>query len=265
MDFKNVKWNKSNYDSFIKYLKSLQDKNYQAFHKRILNDDNINLIGIRMPIIKKISKDISKGDYNSFIKYNRHIYYEENIIHGLILGYVKVGEDSLFKLIDDFLPYIDNWATCDSVCCNLKQFKKININNIERYLNSDEPYIVRFGLVLLLDHYIYKENLNYIYDKCNKNKIDHYYVKMAISWLISIVYIKYPKETYSFLKSNNLDSFVQNKAISKICDSFRVNKEEKEIIRKLKVWGYYWNISSDFFMNYSKNLEFDIDIINKII
>ena len=141
MNYKN--WNKKIYKDFIKYLFTLKDDDYKEMQKRIIKNSNLKIIGIRIPTLKKIAKDISKEDYKNFIKYNTHKYLEENILHGLILGYVKEDEEELLKQVDKFIPYIDNWETCDTVCANLKQFKKININRINYYI-SQNPWSQRF-------------------------------------------------------------------------------------------------------------------------
>ena len=225
-------WNKKTYRQFIKYLNTLKDEKYKKLQDKLIKNENIKINGIRIPILKKIAKEISKNNYIDFIKYNTHAFLEENILHGLILGYIK-EEKELLKYINNFIPYIDNWETCDTVCANLKQFKKMDINIINKYINNN-PWSQRFGLVLLLDHYIKEENLYFIYNICKKIKTDEYYVKMAISWLLSICYIKYPKETLNFLREANLDKFTQNKTISKICDSKRIEKETKEKLKLMR-------------------------------
>ena len=225
-------WNKLTYDNFINYLFTLQDEKYKELQEKIIKNNNIKIIGIRIPTLKKIVKEISKNNYKDFIKYNKHKYLEENILHGLVLENIK-DQEILLKEINKFIKYINNWETCDIVCANLKQFKKININIISNYFNNN-PWSQRFGLVLLLDHYVKEENLKFIFDKCNNIKSEEYYVKMAISWLLSICYIKYPSNTLTFLKTANLDKFTHNKTISKICDSKRVNIETKNMLKKLR-------------------------------
>lgn len=229
----NYNWNKNTYRKFIKNLNTLKDEKYKKMQEKIIKNKNIKIIGIRIPILKKIAKEISKKNYKQFIKYNTHIYLEENILHGLILGYIKEENQSLLKNIDEFIKYIDNWETCDTVCANLKQFKKMDIRIINKYIN-DNPWSQRFGLVLLLDHYIKEENLDFIYNISKNIKTEEYYVKMAISWLLSICYIKYPQNTIKFLKKANLDKFTHNKTISKICDSKRVDKEIKEKLKLMR-------------------------------
>ncbi len=233
MNFQDIKWTKKSYNEFLLFLKQNADLKYKSFHQKLLKNENCKLIGIRTPLLKDISKQISRGDYQSFIKYNCHSFYEEKIIHGLILGYIK--NDNILTLIDDFIPYIDNWAINDIVCANLKFFKKIDINYLKKYISSSNPWEIRFGLVLLLNYYIYEDNLPFIFNICDNIKNDYYYVQMAIAWLISICYIKYPNITIKYIKQNNLNKFTFNKTISKICDSYRVSKQDKQMLKNLKV------------------------------
>jgi len=231
----NMTYNKKEYQKLIKDLYKNKDEQYKQFHSKLLKDNSIELIGIRTPELKKIAKEISKNDYKSFIKENTHQTYEECTLHGLVLGYIKTNEKELLKLIDDFIPYINNWATNDLTVSNLKTFKKINIENINKYIKSDNPWEIRFGLTLLLSYYINEENLDKIFNICDSITSTHYYVEMANAWLISICFIKYPNQTFNYLKICKLNKFTKNKAISKICDSFRVTKEYKEKIKELRI------------------------------
>ncbi len=227
-------WNKENYQRLIDYMLENADIKYRDFQAKIIKDDNVNLIGIRIPDLKKIAKFISKNDYMEFIKLNRHEFYEENVLHGLILGYIKVPTDELLKLVDEFIPYIDNWATNDITDSNLKAFKTIDVSHVLNYVKSSNPWEVRFGFTLLLSHYVTECNLDIIFKACNDNKKTDYYVGMAIAWLLSVCYIKHPKKTKAYLLKNDLEKFTLNKTISKICDSYRVPKETKNELKKLR-------------------------------
>jgi len=229
-----IKFDKNTYKSLINYLYENKDEKYRNFHKKLLNNEEIILIGIRTPILRKIAKFIAKNDYICFIENNSHKTYEETILHGLLLGYIKIDFNALDKLIDDFLPYNNNWAINDIVSSNLKIFKDQDISKIFKYLNSSNPFTIRFGLTLLLSHYINEKNIDKILEICNNIKAEDYYVKMANAWLISICYIKFKEKTFAFLKNNDLDKFTFNKSISKICDSYRVSKEEKEVLKTLR-------------------------------
>lgn len=224
------------YNEFINELFSLQDLKYREFNSKIVGADN--MIGVRAPELKRIAKIIARGDYKTFFKENKHKYFEENLIHGLTLGYVKLDFKNLKQYIDDFLPFINNWAVCDMTAANLKIFKRnktkdICFSEIKKYINDNNPWINRFGYILLLDYFIEEEYMDEIFNLC-KNYKDHYYVKMGIAWLISVCYIKQKGRTLTFLKNNALDDWTYNKAIQKIIESNRVNIDDKNLLRSMK-------------------------------
>lgn len=224
------------YEDFLTELYSLQDLKYKEFHSKLIMSDK--LIGVRTPELKRIAKVIARSNYEDFFKENRHELYEENLVHGLVLGYLKLDFIELKPLVDDFIPYIDNWAVCDATVANLKVYKKnktkdIVFNEIKNYLKNDNPWINRFGYVLLLEYFIEEKYMDEIFELCENYK-DHYYVKMAIAWLISMCYIKYKGRTITFLKKHKLDVWTHNKTIQKIIDSYRVDNMDKVILRGLK-------------------------------
>lgn len=237
MQLNKEKWDKYSYLEFINFLKENKDEKYKNFHQKLLNDD-INLIGIRTPILQKISKEISKGNYLEFIKNINHNYYEETIIHGLIIGNLKLPLNEIFNLLDDFLKYNTNWAINDIVAAKLKVFNKNNdecYSYIQKLINSNNSFNIRFGLVLLLDHYINDNYIDEILKIVSNVKDDNYYVMMALAWLISICYIKYKDKTIKIIKNKSLNKLVHNKAIKKIIESKRVSIDEKTFLRDLKV------------------------------
>ena len=224
------------YEEFLNELYSLQDLKYKEFNSKLIMSDN--LIGVRTPELKRIAKVIARSNYNEFIKENKHELYEENLVHGLVLGYLKLEFNELKPLVDKFIPYIDNWAVCDATVANLKVYKKnktkdIVFNEIKGYINSNNPWINRFGYVLLLEYFIEEKYIEDIFRLCEVYK-DEYYVKMSIAWLISMCYIKFKGRTLTFLKKNKLDVWTHNKAIQKIIESNRVNIEDKNMLRRLK-------------------------------
>lgn len=226
---------KDNYNEFLKYLYSYQDLNYLKFHSKLVKDKNI--IGIRIPILKKIAKEISKSNYKDYIKYNSHNTYEEDMIYGLVLGYIKEPFKAVLEHLNIFIPYNDNWAINDTVCANLKIFKNNQEEGfafIKKLLKSTNLWDIRFALVLLLDYYINDDYIDELYSIIDSIKSDDYYVEMANAWLISICFIKYPDKTMKYLLNNNLDKFTYNKSIDKICDSYRVDKTYKDELKKLK-------------------------------
>lgn len=224
------------YEEFLNELYSLQDLKYKQFHSKLIMNDN--LIGVRTPELKRIAKIFARSNYEEFFKENRHELYEENLVHGLILGYLKLEFEELKPLVDDFIPYIDNWAVCDMTVANLKVYKKnktkdIVFNEIKNYINNDNPWINRFGYILLLEYFIEEKYIDEIFELCQNYK-DHYYVKMGIAWLISMCYIKFKGRTFTFLKKHKLDIWTHNKSIQKIIESNRVSIEDKNMLRGLK-------------------------------
>lgn len=229
-------WTKEDYNEFLEYLYSFADTKYREFQSKLTY--NTNIIGIKVPILKDISKNISKGNFLSFINFVTTNTYEEWLIFGLIIGYSKIDFKDKLNLLDKYIIGIDNWASCDIACANMKDFKKnmsIGYEYILKKIESNDCFSVRVGIVLLISFYINEDYLEKIFDICDSIKSDEYYVKMAVSWLISICYIKYPNDTLKYLNHNKLDKFTHNKAIQKIIESKRISKEEKDILRCMKI------------------------------
>lgn len=236
MDLIRDSWTREDYDNFLQHLNSMKDLKYRSFHKKLVPNLEA-FIGLRVPVMCDIALKISRGNYLDFIKLNNHKYYEEKMIHGLIIGYVKLDFIEKIEMFDNYLNYIDNWAVCDSVCSNLKDFKKYQekgFDKIINYINSSNKWINRVGLVLLLNYYINDEYIDKVLDISESINSSEYYVKMANAWLISVCAVKYNEKTYNKLKNSELDSWTINKAISKINDSYRINKVKKDKFKKLK-------------------------------
>ncbi len=229
-------WNTEEYKKFVKYLIGLQDKKYKEFHSSLVLNSKYEMIGIRLPIMRDIAKDISKTNIQDFLKNAQDKYYEEVMIEGLVISHIK-NEELFYKYFNKYIKKIDNWAVCDSFCNSIKIVRKYEEKYfkeaIKLALKKDE-FISRVGLVIILNHFINKNNLNKIFDTLNKIESNKFYINMAEAWLVCEMYIKFPKETKDFIKNNKLNTFTQNKAISKINDSYRVSREEKEILNNYK-------------------------------
>ena len=214
---------------------SLADPKYKEFNSKLCpNIDNI--VGVRVPILRKYAKELVKEDFEKNFYKIKTDYYEEIMLKGMMIGLEKMEVKTKLTYIKDFIPYIDNWGICDTFVAGLKikereEFYKF----IQNYLKNDKTeFEIRFGLVSLLDYFIDKEHIQDIFLFVNEIKHNEYYVEMAIAWLISICYIKFPKETMKYLKNNNLSDFAYNKSIQKIIESRRISDEEKNKLRKMK-------------------------------
>ena len=229
--------NINNYNDLLNYLDSIKDDKYKVFHFKLLNNDNIKLLGVRTPKLKEISKYLSKNNYQDYIN-TKHNTYEEKLIHGLILGYLKIEFKQLLNLLDKFIPYIDNWATCDLTVSNLKQFKKNQEEGykyIKKCIKNKNIWKQRVGIVLINSYYINDNYIEKILELLPTIKTNEYYIEMAIAWTLSTCYIKYPNITINILKEKKLEKTIHNKTIQKIIESTRIDKETKEKIKQLKI------------------------------
>lgn len=221
-------------------LLKMQDLKYREFHKKILGDNNIALIGIRVPILKEYAKKISKENELEFWLNNiEENYYEEIMLKGLIIGdYKNLTYNELERYIRYYVPKISNWALCDTFCSNLKitrKYKEEMWNLINEYLKSRKEFEVRFALVMILNYYITDDYINQIFNIVNEVMLDEYYVKMANAWLISYCFIKYFEKTKEFYKKDcKIDVWTYNKGIQKSIESYRLTNEQKNELRKLK-------------------------------
>ena len=217
-------------------LYKLQDEEYQKFQQNIiLNLDNH--IGVRVPQLRKLAKKLVRDKVS--IDEIEIDTYEEILLKGFYIGYSKVDIDTRLQLIESYLPLITNWAICDGFVSTLKftkDHKEVVFNWLMQYVHGS-VYEVRFVLVMLLTYFIDDEYIDSCYRVFDCITNDDYYVKMALAWAISIAYIKYTKRTRDYLLFAQIDGWTYNKAISKICDSYRVSKEEKEELKKFRVKG----------------------------
>ncbi|MDV4150512.1 DNA alkylation repair protein [Clostridium sp. AL.422] len=218
-------------------LLSLCDENYREFSSKLLPGVN-NILGVRLPALRKIAKSIAKSDWRSYLNNSKDEYFEEVMLDGMVIGYINdIDIDEILNLIRNYVPKINNWSVCDSFCNGLKitaKNKEKMWSFLEGYLSSNYEYEVRFAVVMLLNFYVDEDYVKLVLSKLDNIKNEGYYVKMAVAWAISICYVRFSEITLNYLKENNLDDFTYNKSLQKICESLKVSKEEKEIIKKMK-------------------------------
>ena len=216
-------------------LKKESNEKYRNFSSSLIPDTD-NILGVRVPILRQIAKEIVKDDWQKFLNFETE-YFEETMLQGIVIGLLKLDCDSTLKLIKNFIPKINNWAVCDIFCNSLKftqKNKKKVWEFLQQYKNSQKEYEIRFVFVMFLSHFIQKEYLEKIFEIVNNFKNEKYYAKMAAAWLVSICYIKYPEQTEAFLKNTQLDDETYNKSIQKIIESGRIAPDIKEKLKKLK-------------------------------
>ncbi len=217
-------------------LFSLADIKFKEFNKKLSPKIN-NMIGIRIPILKKYAKEIIKQDYKKYLDNAVDDYYEETMLQGIVIGNAKMDLRETQYYLKKFIPKINDWAVCDVTVADLKitnKYKEEMWNFIQRYIKSDKEFEIRFAVVMILNYYIDEKYIKQVLEILNNIKHEDYYVKMAVAWAIAEAFIKYPKETWKLINNNNLDKFTYNKALQKIIESYRVDNETKSKIRAMK-------------------------------
>lgn len=239
MELKNINWNKDGYNKYLKYLKSLGDGGYKKFTDGLNPGAECGSLGVRLPELRRTSKEIAKGDGRGFLD---HVTYErggemsreEIIVMGLVTGALKLPFGELCQRVRNFAARVKSWDSCDTAVSSFKEIK----NYIEEYkieifgfLNSKNKWEQRVGIIILLDFYLSdKQNAAYALNCVNGVKTDEYYVNMAQAWLISVAFVKHRDLTKSFLENEfALGEKVRKMAAQKIRDSRRVSAEDKKL------------------------------------
>lgn len=224
-------------EEILNDIKELVDEKYREFHSGLCPDTN-NILGIRVPVLRDYAKSLMDEDWKETYKNIGNNYYEEIMLQGMMIGLAKISLQEHLEYLEKFIPKIDNWAVCDITCAGFKFAKKNRekvFKFLQKYLKSSREFEIRFAIVMLLDHYIVDEYIDQVIQILDTvNHKEYYYVRMAVAWTLSIIYIKYPQKASKYLKSNNLDNETFNKTLQKILESNRVNKSDKNKIRKMK-------------------------------
>jgi 3-methyladenine DNA glycosylase AlkD len=218
----------------------MQDKTYKDFHSKLMPTINPNsIIGIRVPVLrdyaKKLFKENSIESLNSFLKNLPHEFYEENNIHAFIIEKINNFDECIFYL-ENFLPYIDNWATCDML--NPKIFKtnyEKLLEKIYQWINSDSVYTVRFAIGMLMRYFLDEKFETKYLDLVVSINSEEYYINMMRAWFFATALAKQYEQTFPYIKNYSLDKWTHNKSIQKANESFRITKDQKEELKKFRV------------------------------
>lgn len=217
-------------------LKKNIDLKYKDFTASLIpNIDGDFVLGVRIPVIRKIEKMMSSEERKAFLKELPHKYLEENILHSVIVSNIKDIDDCIYEL-ERFLDYVDNWSVCDTLICkSLRKDLNKTFEFVKKCLKSKSTYRVRFGFVCMLRYFV---NDEYVV-KCNeiayKYKSDEYYINMAIAWYFSYALIYEYDKTIGIFENKLLDKWVHNKSIQKAIESYRISRDRKEYLKKLRI------------------------------
>lgn len=214
-----------------------QDLEYKKFHSSLCPGIS-NIIGVRVPKVRKIVKNLLKQDYKEYLNNVKNVYYEETLIEGLLIAQGNIPLEDKLNYLDKFVPKIDNWAICDMVSSSFKLKKSEDLQRMWKYLlkykDSNKEFELRFMIVMFLDYYLIDDYIKEVLEIIDSIISKDYYVKMAIAWLISVAFVKDKELILEYLKKNHLDNWIYQKSLQKIIESNRVSSEDKEMIRRMK-------------------------------
>lgn len=220
-----------------KRLFDLQDLPYQAFQSKLIPTvDPKTVIGVRTPQLRKLAKELAGSEEaEEFLKELPHTYYEENNLHGFLIESIK-DYDTCIRELDIFLPYVDNWATCDMMAP--KVFKKhlpVFMGKIKEWIASGDTYTVRFAIGMLMKFYLDERFTPEYPELVAAVRSEEYYVKMMIAWYFATALAKQYDAVLPYIQEQRLDVWTHNKAIQKAVESYRITPEQKMYLKGLKV------------------------------
>ena len=218
------------------HLYDLQDMKYKAFHCRLIpNVDPDTVIGVRTPALKAYAKELKNVDVSAFLSDLPHKYYDENNLHAFLIMSSKDYAEGL-EAVKAFLPYLDNWATCDLLRpVSFKKHRAELLEEIKLWLRSEHTYTLRFAMEMLMVHFLDEDfNAEYL-EWLAEIRSQEYYVNMMLSWYYATALAKQWEATLPYIEKRGLDKWVHNKTIQKAIESYRVTDEQKAHLRTLRI------------------------------
>lgn len=216
-----------------KALFEMRDEKYRDFNAKLMpNIDKNTIIGVRVPQIRGLAKKI-KENTGDFLEKLPHKYYEENNLHAFLIAEIADFDECIGK-INDFLPYVDNWATCDSM--NPKCFKKNKeklLSEIEKWLKTEHEYTVRFAIGMLMTHFLDEDFDEKYLQKVSEIKSDKYYINMMIAWYFQAALAKQWESAVKYIEKDRLSPWVRKKTVQKAKESYRITQKQKEYLKSL--------------------------------
>lgn len=224
-------------EQIVNRLKAMQDLKYKEFHCKLMPTvETERVIGVRVPQLRKYAKEIKDSQLaEEFLQELPHQYYEENNLHGFLLSEIKDYNVCIEKL-NAFLPYMDNWATCDSTSPKIfKKHRSELLQQIKVWMASEHSYTVRFGIGMLMQHFLDEDfNEDYL-EWVAKIRSEEYYINMMIAWYFATALAKQYDAALPYIQEQRLAPWVHNKTIQKAVESYRVTQEHKEYLKTLKI------------------------------
>lgn len=221
----------------ISALQAASEPVYANFQRKLCPDTDLEIWGVRLPKLRKLAKEIARGDWRVFLEEVQGGLYEETLLEGLVIAYARAPLEEKLGRLRLLLPRLDSWALTDSIAPTFR-FRREELPEVWSFarecLNGTQTYVRRFGLILLLDYFLVPEYLEEVAQILEQLTDERYYVRMAAAWLLAELGVHDYDRAVQVLASGKLDSFTQNKAIQKMRESFRFTKEQKDALLPLK-------------------------------
>ena len=225
-----------NREEIRQQLFAMQDTDYREFQVKLIPTvDPEKVIGVRTPQLRKFAKELAKDPgAESFLEDLPHEYFDENQLHAFLISEIKDFDSCIFKT-ERFLPQIDNWATCDQLSPKtFKQHRPELLEYIKRWIKSEDTYIIRFAVGMLMQHFLDEDYSEEYPEMVSSVRSEEYYVNMMIAWYFATALAKQYDSVLPFIESGRLNPWTHNKAIQKAAESFRITPEQKAYLRTLK-------------------------------
>ena len=215
-----------------------QDLKYKDFTSALMPGSR-PVIGVRLPILRKMAKEIAKGDWQAFVETAPEEYFEEVQLKGFVLAYAKASYEEIIPFVENHIPKINDWSLCDSFCTSLKIVEKHReefLKFLLPYAKENDEFKQRVVAVMLMDYYLTDDYIEQTLRILDGLKNEKYYCKMAVAWAVATAWAKQRDKTYAYMQdgNNTLDDWTYNKAIQKMLESYRVSEEDKVMLRSMK-------------------------------
>ena len=223
-------------DEIKQYLLARADKKYLDFSARLV-PGCATMLGVRIPELRKLAKELAKGDFRTYLAEAKDDSFEEIMLQGMVIGYAGMDIVERLSLFAEFMPKNNDWSINDCVCATMKAVQKERETTwkfLMQYKDSPREFDQRVVAVMLMDHFLVDDYIDRVLAVYDLLKHEGYYRMMGVAWGIATAYAKYPEKTHAFLLDNHLDDVTYNKAIQKMLESNRVSDKEKQVLRGMK-------------------------------
>lgn len=236
-----AKWTKERYAAFLEGLWQESDEAYRKFQERLLCSA-LPVIGLRVPFLRKTAVQLAKEDGAGFLQFCGKDTYEERLLYGLVAAALPLSYETFLPYCDYYTEHlVENWAHCDVFCSSVKKSCKGReaefFAHLERYLSSENPWAVRVGLVMMLNHYLTPEYIGQVLQRVDQIHSTQYYVQMGQAWLLATAWVKERAHCLDYLSHHHLEEETFRKFVQKACESYRVSAEDKQYLRQLQNEG----------------------------